>query len=74
MHALSIHLFSSAFLAIRDVYSYDQHKDKYAKPQKRKGFNEGLWEVENDRYVNFHQDVITLGEIIEEYIYIYIII
>ena len=49
--------YCSAFLTVKDVFPYDKFKTKFAKPQKRKGFNEGLWEVENDRYVNFYREV-----------------
>lgn len=48
-----LHLYSRAFLATKDIYSYDKYKDMYAKPQKRVGFNEGLWEIIHKPDVKF---------------------
>ncbi|XP_022242974.1 PC4 and SFRS1-interacting protein-like isoform X2 [Limulus polyphemus] len=37
-----------ANLTSKDLYSYHKFKEKYGQPQKRKYFNEGLWEIENN--------------------------
>ena len=44
-----------AFLQSKDIYPYEQFKDKYAKPHTRKGFKEGLWEIEHNPDVKFKE-------------------
>jgi len=37
----------------KDIFAYAPNKAKYGKPQKRRGFNEGLDEIERMPFIKF---------------------
>lgn len=47
----------SGFLSSKEIFPYEKYKSKYGKQRPNKGFNEGLWEIENNQWVEYGVDV-----------------
>ncbi|XP_076813659.1 uncharacterized protein LOC143460144 [Clavelina lepadiformis] len=52
----------TGFLSAKEIYPYEEYKEKYGHPRSRPFYNDGLWEVENDPTVMFRGNGSKLAE------------
>lgn len=56
-HLPKFYLFCSYHVSVKDLFPYEENKAKYGKPNKKKGFNEGLVEIEKNRWLEWPDSV-----------------
>ena len=48
----------------KDLFTYDDNKETFGKPQKGKGFKEGLWEIENRPNIGIEDDLVIPNQVL----------